>query len=345
MIDPWELLLHHSYTGVPGVIFDQSPGRNNHGIAFNLATSDFLEDGASAGSGAVRFHPGSAVHVSAAKPWGPLDAVRVEIVCRRDDGGSGTLIEGSNSFTFGLGDQGAPGGSWKLTDGTMSLWGTVDGGPGTVFSNKWVTIAFVYGGPGLSGLWLDGVEVSEGFPDNAPIVPAHQVAIGNGVNGNSAFGGIIDDIKVWRLNPHWADGTFTGRPIDPGLPNCWGGWSKSLGGALGSDLECADRVRQLVNAAVNGIIQRAAANAATNAIWQDAIADYRQRWPAGDFDGIATTMGGVLSQIGDELQLTTDPAIAALATDPCVKRILDQLPSLDCDEQFFDLLRKITSQL
>ena len=67
MADPWELILHHTYTGTPGVVCDQSPGRGSHGVAVNLADSDFLVNGISAGSGAVTFHPGSSVRVSGSK--------------------------------------------------------------------------------------------------------------------------------------------------------------------------------------------------------------------------------------------------------------------------------------
>jgi hypothetical protein len=33
MAELWELILHHSYTGTPGVVFDQSPRRGSHGVA------------------------------------------------------------------------------------------------------------------------------------------------------------------------------------------------------------------------------------------------------------------------------------------------------------------------
>ena len=55
MADPWELVLHHTYAGTPGVILDHSPSRRSHGQPVNLTEADFLTDGVRPGSGAVRF--------------------------------------------------------------------------------------------------------------------------------------------------------------------------------------------------------------------------------------------------------------------------------------------------
>jgi hypothetical protein len=74
MSEPWELVLHHDYRGMPGVIFDRSPGRGAHGRSQNLNTpGDFLANGATAGSGAVRLRGGdSAVKVELEQPWNVL---------------------------------------------------------------------------------------------------------------------------------------------------------------------------------------------------------------------------------------------------------------------------------
>src|SRR4051794_15107716 len=103
MLEPWELILHHTYSGVPGVIFDQSPNRSSHGVAVNLGPGAFHADGATSGSGAVTFgHDGYIQVPTSTDVWAPLGGIRVEITCRCEtvDGG-GTLIDGG-SFAFAV---------------------------------------------------------------------------------------------------------------------------------------------------------------------------------------------------------------------------------------------------
>ena len=40
MAEAWELILHHTYAGTPGVIFDHSPTHRSHGQPVNLADAD-----------------------------------------------------------------------------------------------------------------------------------------------------------------------------------------------------------------------------------------------------------------------------------------------------------------
>ena len=95
MADPWELILFHTYTGTPGVICDQSPGRGSHGVAVNLPDSDFFTDGIAAGSGAVAFEPNSSIRVAASKSWSPLNGLRAEVICVHEPTtADNTLIDG-----------------------------------------------------------------------------------------------------------------------------------------------------------------------------------------------------------------------------------------------------------
>ena len=73
MAEAWELVLHHTYAGTPGVIFDHSPSRRSHGQPVNLIDADFLTDGATTGSGAINFHSGtSMIRVPSSASWRPL---------------------------------------------------------------------------------------------------------------------------------------------------------------------------------------------------------------------------------------------------------------------------------
>ncbi|MEO6396452.1 MAG: LamG-like jellyroll fold domain-containing protein [Devosia sp.] len=348
MIEPWELLLHHSYAGSPGVIFDRSPGRTGHGTAVHLSDSDFLPDGAATGSGAIALHPGSAVDVRPTSPWSSLDAIRCEFVCSCDStGGGGTLID-AGSFKFGV------------TQGTPSLdYGLASGGSGTRFGpvssegtpaipfNQWVTVGFVYDGViGASGFILNGTEITrwEDIWQTRLLRTSHAV-IGNARAGGQAWTGRIDDVKVWRRNPHYIDNTFINRPADPATRDCWKRWSDALGVAIKEDPECARHVRDLIKAAVAAITRRALQGSpATAATWQAAIAEYQRLWPTGDFNGIARILSDLVSGIGGDLQLN-DPALTALATDPCVQRIFKRLPSLDCDPGFTGIFKQTASLL
>ncbi|HEY9266360.1 MAG TPA: hypothetical protein VIQ11_17320, partial [Mycobacterium sp.] len=103
MLDPWELILHHSYSGSPGVAFDHSPGRASHGRGVDLDPSDFVLDGQSAGSGAVRSRRRGRIAVTPTANWGQLSALSIELVFRRERAdGSGHLMNAAGSFFVGL---------------------------------------------------------------------------------------------------------------------------------------------------------------------------------------------------------------------------------------------------
>ena len=49
MAELWELICHHTYRGIPGVVVDTSPHQASHGRAIGLDNSDFLADGGASG--------------------------------------------------------------------------------------------------------------------------------------------------------------------------------------------------------------------------------------------------------------------------------------------------------
>ena len=49
MADPWELILHHTYRGAPGLVYDSSPRQGSHGVA--VGAVKFHTDGASPDTG------------------------------------------------------------------------------------------------------------------------------------------------------------------------------------------------------------------------------------------------------------------------------------------------------
>jgi len=156
MVDPWELLLHHSYTGAPGVIFDQSPSRRNHGRSINLDASDFSLDGAGSGTGSVRLRQNSAVRVVPSESWDKLTAVRCEFVGKYRNAG-GTLIDAEN-FRFSV-HHGVPSYSYNAAYGGSGEGVGPVGSPGTapaIPADSWVTVGLIYGAIQGSGFFYTG---------------------------------------------------------------------------------------------------------------------------------------------------------------------------------------------
>jgi hypothetical protein len=145
MADPWELVLHHTYSGTPGVIFDQSPSRRSHGQPVGLSDADFLTDGAAPGSGAVRFHSATnVIRVPASQSWAPMGGVRIEMVCSTDMvSNGGTLVTG-DSFDFRATGNGYFSGEFASTSGGGSGFGEGGLDPRPVPSGEWMTLGLLY---------------------------------------------------------------------------------------------------------------------------------------------------------------------------------------------------------
>lgn len=346
MSDPWELLLHHSYAGTPGVIFDDSPKRRNHGRGRGLVPDDYLASGASPRSGAVSFRPGCIVDVLPLEPWDPIPVLRAEIVCRWEEQINGTLFD-AGVYSFGIRHE-ALRFDVKVEGGSIghSMTEPDPGNKPAIPFRQWMTLGVFFDFiTGFAGFTIDGQEVDRVDASWAPsLMGTDRIGIGNSMSDLSQnFRGAIDDIKIWRLDPNWVDKTFTHRPVDPRVRDCWDKWSDGLGKALNDDVECAQRVANLIRAAVNSLIRRAS-RSANRGRWEAAVADYRMHWEGGDLSGVADVLNSVIAEIGADLQLTTDPAIAELINDPCVQRLIGKVPSLDCDPQFTGIFSK-TSQV
>jgi hypothetical protein len=96
----WELICHHTYGGIPGVVVDLSPRAASHGQVFGLDDGDFLADGVATGSGAVRFYkPRGRIRVpTEAPPWQSIVAIKGEVTLRRKPS-LGFIID-SDAFQF-----------------------------------------------------------------------------------------------------------------------------------------------------------------------------------------------------------------------------------------------------
>jgi concanavalin A-like lectin/glucanase superfamily protein len=342
MADPWELILYHTYTGTPGVVFDQSPGRGSHGVAVNIADGDFLSDGASPGSGAVNFQPDSMIRVPATMNWHPLGGLRAEVVCIRDGASPVDVMIDGGSFRFYLRGNGF--GAWFSSSPYQyaEIRSQFDGFDPTfnVPAGQWMTLGFMHDGASTMELSFNGSTVARVNNPLWPINPATSVTIGNhntgGAAGTSGMSGRIDDVKIWRINPHRVDEEFTGRPVDESVKECWAEWTRALGVVLKENRDCAIRLRALLVRAVDSLIRDGLNHGdQTRGRWQAASDTYRQLWSEGNLADIVPMMADLVSYLQlTGLDPTQNPDVVALFNDNCLQTILGQAPQMDCDSQF-----------
>jgi hypothetical protein len=342
MTNPWELILHHSYTGTPGVIFDQSPRRGSHGTAVNLADSAFSVDGAEPGSGSVSFENGGWVSVRASESWTPLGAVRTEVRLKRNqllgsfdtvyDGGSFSLaIRGEliNAFFRGVGSHNfilrSPGG-FEAPAG------------------EWTTITTIYDGISTAQLYVNGDLVTDARGELWPLLPPAGVVIG--ADGSGAFGlnGRIDDIKIWRLKPYRADDNFTRRPMEPAVSDCWKAWGREFEAAWERMWQQNSECTEVLVAGLNQLRHRALTDALVripggDARWREAAAEYQRLWAAGRLAEINPILQGLLQWLRDAgLDPDQNTELQELINSPCWNVLLGETPPLMCDPEFTSML-------
>jgi hypothetical protein len=345
-MEPWELILHHSYSGVPGVIFDQSPGRNSHGVAINLGPDAFHADGATPGSGAITFPRDGYVQVPASpKTWAPLGGIRVEIVCRCEtvDGG-GTLID-AGSFVFAVG-QGFFSGDYSAAPGSGAF--TSGGSPGVhpVPDNEWVTVGLLYDGFSLIDCTLNGASVLS-LPDRYNALDTTtMVVIGNNRAGTAGFTGSIDDVKIWRPNPHYVDGVFTDRPVDDGVEQCWVAWVREVNKILAADQDCARAIFDLIGVALTSILRVPDGDAETKAQWEFATQRYAELWAQNRLDEIVPVLIDLLAWLrSHSLDPAQNAALQALTNNDCFAKLRDNFPPLNCDPQFAGFIDSLSASV
>jgi hypothetical protein len=332
---PWELVLDHSYTGLPGVVFDQSPARAGHGIADGIAESDFLLDGAAPRSGAVRMRGGTR---SIRADLGPHSAisggVAIDMVCSREAlEQEGTLIE-SEVFTVEVYPARTFQG-WFLTEGGSQGFGeTVPFGSPL---NDWNTVSVLYDGWQFLDVSVNG-ELVVTFPDRGnywPLLPGRHVAIGNRLNRTNGLRALVDDVKIWRLNPQRVDNNFRRRPVFNNVSTNWANWGRILVLIFRDDMECAAEIRRLLESAL-GALHRAVPNDDGYDHWESSAQEYQKAWDTNKLDKIppiaTATLHWLREQGVDPMNL---PEVKALFQSRCFKKLVDRTISPDNSDPAF----------
>ena len=354
MANSWELICHHTYAGIPGVIADISPSQSSPGIAVGLSDTDFLSNGATPKSGAVNlFKPGASIYVEPGRSWQPLSAMHGEVLLRLQPAASGSapvefIIDG-DTFNFYIRNgalvawfSGYPAGFSEVSTALDPV-----GTPYTVPAGVWTTLGFLHDGLATMELYADGRVIARRtealWPIDSP--GGNGIHIGNDRTANSVLQGQIDDVQIWRLNPHRVGRNFVGRPMDDRAEACWHAFFAAMAAAFARHPECAKEIAQALTAAVNDLIQRALLHDPLTAKRMRAAADeYRKLWAAGQIDGPA--MAKLIHDMTKWLQLVgidpgSDSAMHALQRSACLKLILRELPPIDCDPAFTAFLKAL----
>jgi hypothetical protein len=336
MAESWELVLHHTYAGATGVIFDLSPTRRCHGQPVNLTDADFLTDGATPGSGAIHLHSGtSMIRVPSSASWRPLGGVRIEMVCETDLVRTGGPVVTADSFSFGT-DDGFFSGEFAQTHGGSSV--VTEGGsePRPLPADQWMTLALQYDPAGVQAE-INGRVVQRWEEWNGLLAATAGVIIGNDRTGHNGLTGRIDDIKIWRLNPHLIGNVFVDRPVDTSVGRCWAEWSRKLDEVAKSDPRCWKKVAELLPRAMFSMMNEIAHTPNIEPQFTDLSARYQELWSEGRLAEIPAVLADIIALLrGAGFNPAQIANLQALLNDRCLASILEQLP-INCDAAFTDM--------
>ena len=336
MADAWELVVHHTYSGPPGVIFDHAPMHQSHGQGVNLADADFTPDGASPGSGVVRLRAGtSMIRVPASPSLRPLGGIRIEMLCDRElMRNGGTLISG-DSFEFHTG-QGFFGGGFTQIDGGGSEFGEGGSEPRPLPDDPWLTGGLQYppaGGPAE----INGRVVARWDQWNGLLASTAGLVIGSDRTGGKGVTGRIDDLKIWRLHPHRIGSVFVERPVEPEVARCWAEWSRRLDEVIRADPHCWQTLTVLLPKALFVVVGQIAALPGIQRDYADLSARYHQLWSEGRLGEIPAVLADLIALLrGAGFNPAGVTQLQELLHSGCFASLVEQLP-IDCDAAFTDM--------
>ena len=294
----WELICHHTYKW-QGVATDLSL-YDSHGNAENLSSADFLEDGATPGSGAWRFHLNSRVAIATNPGWSPLVGLRVEAVIRMPVLASHRQIVDRSaqelpalhpwivicSRAFHGNPAVYPQQDWDIVstykDGLQF--------PGyRVPLNKWIHVLFEHDGLTQMRLSVDGVAVTSprGVLSGVPGVGPKGICIGNSVvDGDNRFQVTSMRSRCGASIPRAVRKQFLGPPIDQATADCWASHVRSLTAAFAKYPDCAKKLTAEMRAALDRWLRAIVAQGPeTRQRFEEVREEYAKLWREGKLDG------------------------------------------------------------
>jgi hypothetical protein len=335
----WELICHHEYCWGT-IAADRSPWHSD-GIASGVQPLPGNQVG-------LKFSaPQSQIAIPRRPndPWGHIRSLIVEIQARFIQAG-GTVIDADNSFHVRLDNQGVvivelAGHTYNLAQIPLGVWHHFsfhhDGFNqfGWGFHN-WTL-------PDGSGGGAGGGGVTSGQVSG---VGTKGILIGNRIGApNQHLTGDIALVKIWRHDPKSMQKEFLTRPLDPATAKCWAEFIRKLNEWVRAHPECVE----WFNATLGGFEDEFFSALAQKS--QDKIdefhkmcLEYSDLWRAGKVGSLE--MRALLVRFRDWLKAEgllslDDPDLQRRFDNPCLTKLVEALPGLDCDPEFQALIAAI----
>jgi hypothetical protein len=325
----WELICHHEYCWGT-IAADRSPW-NSDGIPSAVSPLPGSQFG-------LRFSaPQSQIAIPRRPndPWDHMRALIIEVQARFLQAG-GTVIDADNSFRVRLSNQGVvvvelPGKTYELTQVPLGVW---------------LHFSFYHDGFNQTGYGFDYWTLPDGTSGGAagagitsgqvPGVGTKGILIGNRIGGpNEHLTGDLALLKIWRHDPKSMQKEFPTRPFDPATAKCWAEFIRKFNEWMRAHPECVEwfnaTMRQLEDGFFDALAQKS----------QDKIDEfhkmclqYQELWRGGQIG--SPDMRTLLVRFRDWLKTEglmslDDPDLNGTFDNPCFKKLVDELPGLDCD--------------
>jgi hypothetical protein len=350
MADPWELILHHTYRGAPGLVYDCSPRQGSHGVA--VGAVKFHPDGADPTSASISFpNRWSYVHVNATKGWDQLVALRAEALCYTEWPQVYTVAQSIircslfRWFLYQITVKGEP----KLGS-AVALGGTTT--PRIVVLarvplRRWATLAFQFNGWDRLEFSVDGDVVSSVTAPVGPLPGASPLPldIGGFAGGWGRYESRIDDVKVWRRNPLALSQDFLSRPMDNGTAQCWARWGRRLRDWLQAHPRCAAELAGQLGPLYQAVYE-IDADPELRTQFRTIGETYRREWTAGTLTSEEMIRAGAdAARLLDRAGYPTEVVNVLLNESDCWRRLMTDVPAPECDHQFTELIRATAREL
>jgi hypothetical protein len=361
----WELICHHSYKW-NGMAVDLSP-KGSHGVV-HVPQSNFLQDGASAGSGAWRFNqPGNRVTIAPSAAWSQLSGIvvllKIRFLPRPAGSQNGRMIfavDGSFALVATSFDTYEdlhfsfynPSGAEIPPESnfTSTVHDGVEGFELLPPVNTWIDLMLVNDGLGTLQMLINGKPITylKVPPVAVPGCGPLGITIGNDTNGTSPAYADIDEIKIWRVDPQAFTDNFLNRPMDSKTRDCWIKFIEAIKKFERENPDCAARVFGRTSEGIENWEREKRRQSRDPAAQRIDIGKrYQSIWASGklsskEFLKVFQDEKTWLDSKG--LGPDKIPEIANLTDDYCWQQLLATLKALDCDKELSEFFKSLNQE-